>query len=103
MTNDKLEPRLVTFLEQQRTRATARGGPAAAMDDVPIEVTISHVERLEAEETGYEVDWLADANAEHHLSPRMIDALAEATDDRDVDPQGKPIPQPESDDRKRGE
>lgn len=54
---------------------------------------------------GYPTDHLhAPADrAEHHLSPRMIDALAEATDDRDVDPQGKPIPQPESDDGKRGE
>ncbi len=55
MTNGKkLEPRLVTFLEQQRARATADGGPAAAVDDVPVKVTVSHFEPLTIEEAGYQ-------------------------------------------------
>lgn len=51
MSNEKLEPRLVEYLEHKKTRATARGTSHAAVQDEPIEVTISHAEDLRAEET----------------------------------------------------
>lgn len=50
MASDKLEPRLITFLEQQKTRARAADMPAAAVDDVPVDVTISHHDQLRAAE-----------------------------------------------------
>jgi len=46
---DKYEPRLRTVMEHKRTRAAAAGGPAAAEEE-PINVIISHVEALRAEE-----------------------------------------------------
>ena len=51
MSQDKLEPRLVEYIEQKKTRAAAKGASHAAVQDEPIEVTISHVEDLRAEET----------------------------------------------------
>ena len=51
MSNEKLEPRLVEYLEHKKTRATAKGTSHAAVQDEPIEVTISHAEDLRAEET----------------------------------------------------
>ncbi len=51
MANDKLEPKLTEFIEHRKTRATAKGTTRAAADEEPIEVTISHVEDLRAEET----------------------------------------------------
>lgn len=50
MATQKLEPRLSTFIEQQKIRASAAGMAAAAVDDVPIDVTISHHERVRAVE-----------------------------------------------------
>lgn len=47
-------------------------------------------------EIGYPTDHIhgpAD-RVEHHLTPRVVDALAEATHDPGVDPQGRPIPNP---------
>jgi serine protease AprX len=50
MAREKLEPRLITFVEQQKVRASAAGMAAAAIDDVPVDVTISHYETVRAEE-----------------------------------------------------
>ncbi len=50
MASEKLEPRLSTFIEHQKIRATARGVAAAAVEEEPIDVTISHAEVLYPEE-----------------------------------------------------
>jgi subtilisin family serine protease len=52
MASDKLEPRLVTFIEQQKVRASAARAAAAAVDDVPLDVTISHHDRIRASGEG---------------------------------------------------
>ncbi|MGH8188584.1 MAG: hypothetical protein ACREUC_18650, partial [Steroidobacteraceae bacterium] len=52
MASDKLEPRLVTFIEQQKVRASAARAAAAAVDDVPLDVTISHHDRISASGDG---------------------------------------------------
>jgi manganese/zinc/iron transport system permease protein len=51
---------------------------------------------------GYPTDHVHDPadRVEHHLSPDVIAALEQATEWRQVDPQGKPIPQPDRDSRK---
>jgi subtilisin len=46
MAHEKLEPRLQAFIDNQKSRASASRQPVAAIDDVPIEVTISHHERI---------------------------------------------------------
>jgi len=51
MPSDKLEPRLITFIEQQKSRASAAAMSPAAVDDVPVDVTISHHEQVRAAET----------------------------------------------------
>jgi serine protease AprX len=51
MSTDKLEPRLTEFIEHRKVRASAKGGAHSAVQDEPIEVTISHAEDLRAEET----------------------------------------------------
>jgi serine protease AprX len=51
MPTDKLEPRLLTLIEQEKVRATDRGATAAAVDEEErFEVTISHHESVVAEE-----------------------------------------------------
>jgi serine protease AprX len=51
MPTDKLEPRLVTLIEQEKDRARARGAAAAAVDEEErFEVTISHHESVLADE-----------------------------------------------------
>jgi serine protease AprX len=52
MANSKLEPRLITFIEQQKSRARAASMAPAAVDDVPVDVTISHHEQVRAVEGG---------------------------------------------------
>lgn len=64
MPHAKLEPRLVDFIGAQKSRATAAAQPAAAVDDVPIEVTLSHHDHLSSRadgERGSEVSRLAEA------------------------------------------
>lgn len=51
MANDKLEPRLAEFIEHKKVRAAAKGASQAALQEESIEVTISHVDDLRAEET----------------------------------------------------
>ena len=50
MAHEKLEPRLATFIEHQKIRAAAIGLTAAAVEEQPIEVTISHAEDFRADE-----------------------------------------------------
>ncbi len=55
MPTDKLEPRLLTLIEQEKARATDRGETAAAVDEEErFEVTISHQEPVLAEEAAEE-------------------------------------------------
>lgn len=49
MASEKLEPRLQTFIDHQKVRATAGGMAAASVEDVPIPVTIAHHEAVRAE------------------------------------------------------
>ncbi|MCL4813237.1 MAG: S8 family serine peptidase [Vicinamibacteraceae bacterium] len=46
MRDQKIEPRLLSYIGDQKRRAGAAGQPEAAVDDVPIEVTISHHDRI---------------------------------------------------------
>jgi subtilisin family serine protease len=48
MATDKLEPRLLKFIDEQKSRAGAASMARAAVDDVPVDVTISHQEGLRA-------------------------------------------------------
>ncbi len=50
MATDKLEPRLLAHIEDQRRRADDRGVTAAVIDEEPLEVTISHQETVVASE-----------------------------------------------------
>lgn len=46
MPHAKLEPRLIEYIGAQKARASAAAQPMAAVDDVPIGVTLSHHEHL---------------------------------------------------------
>jgi len=48
MAHEKIEPRLAAFIEQSKTRAASAGLTAAAVDDIPVDVTISHYEDIRA-------------------------------------------------------
>ena len=63
MATQKLEPRLTAFIEEQKIRATAARMAAAAVDDVPIDVTISHHETVRAAEGAPEPARLDDLQA----------------------------------------
>lgn len=52
MGNPKIEPRLEAHIDQEKMRASAGGMSAAAVDDMPIPVTISHDEMLRADMSG---------------------------------------------------
>jgi serine protease AprX len=55
MPTDKLEPRLLTLIDQEKVRATDRGATAAAVDEEErFDVTISHHESVLAEEAAVE-------------------------------------------------
>lgn len=56
MPDEKLEPRLLETIDQEKTRAGARGFAAAEVDEQPLPVTISHVETVRAETVGYADD-----------------------------------------------
>lgn len=49
MANRKIEPRLEAHIDQEKARASAGGMAAAAVDDMPIPVTISHGDMLRAQ------------------------------------------------------
>jgi subtilisin family serine protease len=50
MANDKLEPRLITHIEDQRRRATSPGAAVTDVEGTPITVTISHQETVRPSE-----------------------------------------------------
>src|SRR5262245_19090784 len=52
MANEKIEPRLASFIDHQKVRADHRGMTAATVDDVPIDVTISHYAEIRPDGTG---------------------------------------------------
>ena len=52
MPTEKLEPRLVTFIDHERSRATTAGAETSTIEDRPIRVTISHQEYVKATEGG---------------------------------------------------
>jgi serine protease AprX len=55
MPTDKLEPRLLTLIDQEKVRATDRGATVAAVDEEErFDVTISHHESVLAEEAAVE-------------------------------------------------
>jgi len=49
MGNPKIEPRLEAHIDQEKSRASAGGMSAAAVDDMPIPVTISHAQAMRGE------------------------------------------------------
>ena len=78
MATQKLEPRLTAFIEEQKIRATAARMAAAAVDDVPIEVTISHHETVRAAEGAPEPARLDDLQARVRASQQpILDRLRE--------------------------
>lgn len=48
MAHEKIEPRLAAYIDQAKTRAASAGMTAAAVDDIPVDVTISHYEDMRA-------------------------------------------------------
>lgn len=58
MPDEKLEPRLLETIDQEKTRASAFGIAAAEVDDRAITVTVSHAEPIRAEAVGHVDDRL---------------------------------------------
>lgn len=56
MPDEKLEPRLLETIDQEKTRAGAFGVAATEVDEQPIQVTISHAETVRAEAVGHADD-----------------------------------------------